>query len=239
VTIDRKTVAIIFSKDRAMQLDACLRTFALHCTDGDTCQKRVIFKCTDSRHAAQYATLQKDYPDVEFIAETVFHQNLEAALSGFEFVLFMVDDNLCVHPFRLGEITSALESETSAIAFSLRLGRNIEFCYSHNDAPQKMPEAVEIPSAETNGSEGASKESGRIFRFRWVDAGYDFGYPMEVSSSVFRVHQILFVLPPTETIKQPNALEERIDAKKGRFAQSHPYLLCFEYSAAFCNPLNV
>jgi glycosyltransferase involved in cell wall biosynthesis len=222
-----------------MQLDACLRTFALNCADSETCQKRVIFKCTDSRHAAQYATLREGYPDVEFIAESDFHQNLEAALSGFEYVLFMVDDNLCVHPFRIGEIVSALDSETSAIAFSLRLGRNIELCYSHNDTPQKMPEAVEILSAETDRPEDTSKETGKILRFPWVGADYDFGYPMEVSSSVFRVHQILFVLPPTVKIKQPNALEERLDAAKGRFAQSHPYLLCFEYSAAFCNPLNV
>jgi len=222
-----------------MQLDACLRTFALHCTDRDTCQKRVIFKCTDSRHAAQYETLRKDYPDVEFIPESVFHQNLETALSGFDYVLFMVDDNLCVHPFRLGEIVSALESEVSAIAFSLRLGRNIEFCYSHNDTPQKMPEAVEIPSPETDRPESESKRTGKILRFQWVGASYDFGYPMEVSSSVFRVRQILSILHTTDEIKHPNGLEERIDMEKGRFAQSHPDLLCFENSVAFCNPLNV
>ena len=222
-----------------MQLDACLRTFALNCADDGSCQKRVIFKCTDSRHAVQYETLRKEHPDVEFIAETDFHQDLQSALSGFNYVLFMVDDNLCVRRFRLGEIVSTLESDSSAIGFSLRLGRNTTFCYSYKDAPQEMPAAEEITLAETDCADAAQESTGKILRFPWVGAPYDFGYPMEVSSSVYRVPEILIAISSGDRIKHPNGLEERLDAEKIRFGPIHPELLCYESSAAFCNPLNV
>ena len=222
-----------------MQLDACIRTLDLNCTDGDTCRKRVIFECSNARHAAQYSALGKEHPSVEFIAESDFHEDLQAALSGFKHVLFMVDDNLCVRPFRLGQIISALTFEATAIGFSLRLGRNIERCYSQNDAAQKMPVATESPFPEGEGAEKRDERGGKILRFLWVGASYDFGYPLEVSSSIFRVSQIAPFLLSGEKIKNPNALEARIDAAKGRFTQSNPDLLCFELSAAFCNPLNV
>ena len=222
-----------------MQLDACLRTFALSCTDDEFCQKKVIFKCTDPRHTAQYDTLRKEYPDVEFVAESDFHEDLQAAISGFSYVLFMVDDNLCVRRFRLAAIVSALEAEALAIGFSLRLGRNIELCYSYNDTPQQMPPAEEVSPGNVDSLEGDSDSAGKMLRFPWGGAPLDFGYPMEVSSSVFRVQQILSITATGERIKHPNGLEERLDAGKARFAQSHPDLLCFEHSAAFCNPLNV
>jgi len=138
VTTNQENVAILFSEDRAMQLDACIRTLALNCADGDICRKRVIFKCSDARHAGQYSVLRKEHPDVEFIVQCDFHKDLQAAPSGFRHVLFMVDDNLSVCPFRLCEILSALESETSVIGFSLRFGRNSESCYSQNDAARKL-----------------------------------------------------------------------------------------------------
>ena len=208
-----------------MQLDACLRSFVLQCGDYSNCHKQVIYKSSDSEHTSQYATLQTEHPDVEFTAEGDFHQDLHKALAGFEYVLFVVDDNTFVRPFSLASIVSALTSEKAALGFSLRLGRNITRCYPHNDAPQTIPEASQL--------------GGGILLFRWTDATLDFGYPLEVSSSVFRVSQLLPLLQAPAHITHPNHLEECIDRGKSHFVATHPLLLCFEHSVAFCNPVNL
>jgi len=208
-----------------MQLDACLRSFALQCEDHETCRRRVICKCSDPAHAAQYSTLQTEHPGVEFIAEQNFHQDLRNALAGFEYVLFSVDDNTFIRPFSLAKIASALASEKSSLGFSLRLGRNITRCYPHNDAPQAIPEAADIGDG--------------ILLFRWTDATLDFGYPLEVSSSVFRTCHLLPFLQGSVHITHPNHLEECIDRGKTAFAVTNHSLMCFEQSVAFCNPINV
>ena len=216
---------IIFSKDRATQLDACLRSLTLHCGDHESFRKRVICKYSNARHEKQYETLRSEHPGAEFITESDFQADLEAALAGMSHVLFMVDDNLCIRPFRIGEIVETLDTERSAIGFSLRIGRNITRSYPNDDAPQRMPETTQPRPG--------------VLCYRWVGAEYDFGYPLEVSSSLFRVSDVLPLIRGGERIHHPNDLEARIDAGKLRLQDTLPDSLCFEHSVAFCNPLNV
>src|SRR5215510_3710114 len=93
---DRPVVAIIFSKDRAMQLDACLRSFVLHCKDIDHCHQRVIYTVSNERFERQYEALKSSYPEIEFIRETSFHSDLVFAMQRFSHVIFLVDDNLFI-----------------------------------------------------------------------------------------------------------------------------------------------
>ena len=207
-----------------MQLDACLRSFYMHCRDAARCRARVIYTCSTERHKAQYAVLRDTYDSVEFICENVFYSDLIAALEGSEHVLFLVDDNIFVRGWSLHETLGALEKNPSALGFSLRLGRNTTYCYSLN-RQQSLPEFEGISS--------------RIMNFRWVDAEYEFGYPLEISSSIFRTDQLLPMLCAAPAIRSPNTLEARLNVSKDLFQTSHPDLLCFVDSVAFCNPANV
>ena len=207
-----------------MQLDACLRSFYMHCLDVTRCKARVIYTCSTERHKSQYEVLQSTYDAVEFICESVFYSDLVTALDGFEHVLFLVDDNIFVRRWTFHETLEALDKNPSSLGFSLRLGRNTTHCYSLN-RPQSLPEF--------------SKVCSRILNFRWVDSDNDFGYPFEVSSSIFRTEQLLPILSATSAIRSPNTLEAWLNGSKNSFKVSHPNLLCFVDSVAFCNPANL
>jgi hypothetical protein len=138
------------------------------------------------------------------------------------YILFLVDDTLFLHPFSLSQIISALARHPAALTFSLRLGRNTTHCYSRNSAQS-------LPPFRSAGD--------RLLQYRWVGKKGDFGYPLEVSSSVFRaddLHFLLHLLP----FGNPNRLEQRLAALRLLFCFHRPNLICYERSVAFCAPLN-
>lgn len=78
-----KIKIIIFSKDRAMQLDATLRSFFLHCQDASLAQVSVLYLATDERYQRQYNQLKKDYPTVHFFPQVDFHWDVLRILSPY------------------------------------------------------------------------------------------------------------------------------------------------------------
>lgn len=265
---------LIFSKDRAMQVDATLRSFFLHCLDYQSAQVHVLYKTTNTRHAAQYEFLQHEYSNARFYAQKNFRRDMLDILSpfksraattayrllsllGFGFrtgtrpdllmrrfvdaprlalirvlfpridspsgILFLVDDNLFVRNFSLASILSTLKSNPDSIGFSLRLGNNTVRSYSANSS-QPLPAFTSLPES--------------MLKYRWVDVGFDFGYPLEVSSSIY-LDTVLLPFLLTNTFHNPNELEASIASRTTYFRNSHSALLCFEQSVAFCNPINI
>jgi hypothetical protein len=92
-----------------------------------------------------------------------------------------------------------------------------------------MNHAQNLPEFET--------AEGRALKFRWPGADYDFGYPLELSSSVYRGGEMLRLLEQL-AFKNPNTLEDIMSHNAERFRESHPFLFCCEQSAAFSNPAN-
>ncbi len=138
------------------------------------------------------------------------------------FFLFLVDDTIFVRSFSLTQIKNALCHFPKALAFSLRLGRNTKRCYSKS-CSQRLPDFHPVESD--------------YLLFRWVGEEGDFGYPLELSSSVYRRRDILlllFCLP----YGNPNRLEQVLSVCSWFFRRAKPDLLCFEDSVAFCAPIN-
>ncbi|MEW6054238.1 MAG: glycosyltransferase [Nitrospirota bacterium] len=121
------------------------------------------------------------------------------------------------------EVLQSLESHTDALGFSLRLGRNTQYCYSLN-RDQRLPDFEAVGKG--------------ILKYDWSKGECDFGYPLEVSSSVYRTEDILPFIAQFP-FRNPNTLEAFIDANKSIFQKEKPFLLCFEQSAAFCTPANI
>ncbi|UTF49342.1 glycosyltransferase [Desulfomicrobium sp. ZS1] len=61
---------------------------------------------------------------------------------------------------------------------------------------------------------------------------------MEVSSSIYRSEIILPLIFNDKTITNPNKLETNLHLRRNKVS-NHPFLLFFENSVAFCNPLNL
>ncbi|GEM_PF-727315 len=215
--------AVIFSKDRAMQLDATLRSLHLHCPDATSAKLGVLYTTSSEQHAAHYEVLKSVHPGVNFVRERDFRDDLLKLLGSAAHVLFAVDDCLFVHNFRMSEVLEQLGRNPAALGFSLRLGRNTNYCYSFDHA-QRSPEFQTINNS--------------VLKFRWSGAEYDFGYPLEVSSSVYRTADLLPLLTE-QSFRSPNTLEAMLSENAGQFASTHPELLSFSQSAAFCAPLNM
>lgn len=252
------TKAICFSRNRALQLDATLRSFLLHCQDAKDISLAVLFKADGEPHIRQYRQLQQedsDYANISFVQQQNFRKDLfrlllpyhldPAALRRFWWaaaagprlpslarrwapaslpgeILFLVDDNLFVRDFFTASAVQSLHAVPDALGFSLRLGKNTTYCY-HKDRPQTLPVFSSLP--------------GEIFKFHWPGADADFGYPLEVSSSIYRLADILPYLARLP-FHNPNLLEGRMSAHWRDFAGRFPSLLCFEQSVTFCNPVN-
>jgi hypothetical protein len=222
--------ALIFSRDRAMQLDATIRSFSRHCVKeqnwndpvGTRLKKVVLFKATTPQHAAQYERLRQAWPEWQFVAETWFHQNLMQILEGSYAALFMVDDCLWVAPFDPARDAVSFEYKR-VMGISYRLGKNTTYNYP-GDRQQQAPEMV---------------FEHRLWSFDWTGADGDFGYPMEVSSSMYRTADVMPLISAFSNMRNPNDLESGLVGFAGGYVERRPLLLCYETSRAFCAPMNV
>ena len=217
-----EAVCIIFSKDRAMQLDATISSLKLQCADLKNIPVKVIYKITNPINNEQYKKLTLAYPEVEFIPEKNFKQDLIAAIRNYEFIVFSVDDNIFVRKFYLIEFFDTLKKQVDAVGFSLRLGKNTQYCYMLNRY-QQLPEFKSITDD--------------IIAFNWVHAECDFAYPLELSSSIYRVKEIMPLLKKLN-YKNPNHLESLLYENRLNFCENKNSLLCSSTSIAFCNPIN-
>lgn len=247
-----KISGIIFSKDRAMQLDAVLRSFYLHCRDAENISLSVLYRASTPRHQGQYTLLKEEYASrrVSFIQEDDFREDilsflrqaltknlshrqhiwvrlataltLPVTIKG-RYILFLVDDNLFVRDFLIEECAQQLALAPTALGFSLRLGRNTTWCYVVK-SPQALPEFTVLP--------------GQILKYNWPGKDYDFSYPLEISSSLYRLDEMYTFIRKLQ-FKNPNLLEGQMASRWRDFSSKKSELLCFEQSVTFCNPINM
>ncbi len=218
-----KVIAIVFSKDRSMQLDCLLSTFYKHCRDADDVYVNVLYAASSDRHQARYAVLADRFSTVNFVPEHNFKDDLIALLRSSQYVLFAVDDNIFVNDFSVRHIVECLDRDDGALGFSLRLGVNTTYCYMLN----RFQVSPKFTASDTG-----------TLAYEWPSAECDFGYPLELSSSVYRINDVLPILA-SGNFSNPNTLEAFLDARKSEFITSKKTLLCFRTSVSFCSPLNM
>ncbi|MCX8009673.1 MAG: glycosyltransferase family 2 protein, partial [Ignavibacteria bacterium] len=209
-----------------MQLEACMRSFVTHCYDFAITDVFIIYKATNESYGLAYDILAKEYShkyEFKFLKENNFSQEVISLLSLYEYVLFLVDDNIFISNFYLTDCLELLDDTPNNLGFSLRLGLNINFCYPLNKT-QQPPKFYYIFD--------------NIIQFNWTEGEYDFGYPLEVSSSVYRTKDILKIIYDKE-FHNPNTLESILAKNSKIYKVIKPFLFSFLTSAAFCNPTNI
>lgn len=215
-------LALIFSKDRAMQLQGVIDSLRRHLRGGNL-RVAVLFKATTDRARQQYEHLTNRNTDIAFLPETNFRAQVLRLLDLAPHVLFLVDDSIFVRDFDLAMVARYLASQPMAAGFSLRLGMNVRYDYMH-DRPTRPPRF--------------ERSAHGVLRWDWRTAEHDFAYPLEVSSSVYRRADVQTLLAG-QAFNNPNQLEGVLAAQAGRIAQERPWLLSFEQSVTFCNPVNL
>lgn len=172
------TEVIIYSKDRACQMEALLRTKErfLHLSHSTS----VLYTASDAKFEEGYNLLKPLYPKVNWVREADFRKDMLALLAKVDkshHLMFLVDDIIFTRPYGGGETLRALENEEEILAVSLRLGENVTFCH-----PRQMHTTP--PDLTEN------------LRWRWRDAaaGY-WNYPMSVDGNIYRAADLVDLIP--------------------------------------------
>lgn len=166
--------AVVFSKDRAMQLRLLLDSIKKN-AEG-IFKISVIYTFSSDGFGRGYEKLISETvgDGISWIRESNFKQDVLKALdSGMEHTCFFTDDDVMFGQVSESEMVGAL-SDQDVLCFSMRLGKNTNFCYTMN-AENKLLEAEEI---------------GGTIKFDWSMHGTDYGYPLSVDGHVFRTNEI-------------------------------------------------
>jgi len=193
------TSAVIFSKDRAAQLDLCLRSIKENAA-GFVNDVVVLWKASHRDHEKGYNLCRADHPDVMFIRESDFwNDTLAIVNNGYlnETAMFVMDDDVIYRPVVAPYPEDVLELNGRAICFSLRLGANTTECYPLRRS-QGQPHITFSPVGE-----------GQYGTWDWMASDADFGYPGSLDGHVFRTPELAMMLEGA-TFSNPNQLEEAL-----------------------------
>jgi hypothetical protein len=203
---------VVFSKDRAMQLDACLRSierFAPY--DGPI---TVIYTATTPAFAAGYGLLAPG-PRVRLVAQgDDFRRDVLAAIDERSpLTVFHTDDDLF---FRRPPLAPSVPDGFAA--FSLRLGENTTYAYTTD-------RALPLP---------AHGEQGPVIAWSWTRAVDDFAYPFSLEGHLMRTDLVRALLSGID-FASPNQLEGRMHVRR---AGAPRLLLAFRQSCVVSVPVN-
>lgn len=112
-----KNTTLIFSKNRACQLDLLLRSLSIPC---------VVLYTFDPEFEAGYKKLRKIHPKVKFIKQKDFKTDLLKIIEKSENVLFLTDDDVMIDSFSWRSRNfKEFKNDSSVATLSLSLNPNV------------------------------------------------------------------------------------------------------------------
>jgi len=245
---------LIFSKDRALQLDGMLRSFYRWCDEPDLVRLTVLYATSGDRFRVQYEALEREYEGrVSFLEEIDFRTQ----------VLDVIGAPATTGSRWLPGLWNCRRIRASKAKNSREAKSPTHILFLVDDTlfvrPFSLRSAAE--ALETNrGALGFSFRLGAntvnsyafgrsqavpsfeilpngVRKYRWAQADGDFAYPLELSSSFYRSETITGLVRGLR-FSDPNTLESQMSLNAGRLRRRFPFLLCWEASVAFSAPVN-
>lgn len=223
--VQQKADIVIFSYDRPLQLYALLESLQTYCQGiGET---HVIYRVSSDQFDLGYQIVAHDFSHVRYHKQGRNPQQdfkpltLDATFeSSSDYILFAVDDIVVKDQINITECIDALE-KYNAYGFYLRLGKNLNQCYSLGSKAQPVPPLTQ--------------EELTIFSWCFNEGIFDWQYPHTVDMALYRKKDIASDLRLL-SYHAPNKLEDMwhrqsraIISKKG---------LCYQTSKIVNMPLN-
>lgn len=162
---------IIFSKDRAMQLDALLRSIYYNVIMIRNIV--VIYTSSSKEYSDGYKLCKERHPDISWYPEHHFKNDVCSFVdNNFKFTTFMVDDDIVIGTWAKDALWDKLETCGETYTLAHRLGKHINWNYVNNNS---------TPAPDSNTS-----------CYRWQDHPplSDWGYPMSIQGNVFRTSDL-------------------------------------------------
>lgn len=129
---------IIFSKDRACQLDLLLRSIKKYFRDWQNHKWNVLYTYTSEDFGRAYNLLISRHPEFAFYKEKSFRTDLLSLLDdSCSYFMFGVDDAVFINEFNIeSEEFKDFEASSDILSLQLRMYPGITYCYTtDNSAP--------------------------------------------------------------------------------------------------------
>jgi hypothetical protein len=213
---------IIFSMNRACQLEAFLRSMYVMFSEVRDVKTTVLYRTTTKEFEDGYSLVQQNFKNINYYRETSIKDDLRylVGLNNKKYVVFFCDDDIWKHPFSLNfkEVEEFSVNDNIA-TLSLRMSPFISKCHPMGN--------LDTPPA---------KFIGQLHTWDWTTPGLkgDWNYPLSVDGHVFRSELILNYI---ETTGFSNVTEfEGYIANKP--PKHLPLMLCCDDSPIFNIPMN-
>lgn len=216
-----RVAIVVLSKDRPLQVDGTLRSLFLHADGISAARVTVLYRPSSDAFETAYEALVGAWPQVTFVRERAFKDDLQRLTEDADGLLFVSDDTLFVRPFALAGAVAALASHADALGFSLRLGRNTVRSYRRSG---------HVTPAFAAADPG-------VLSWSWGAAAGDFAEPFDLTSALYRAADLRPLLR-TLDYRDPESLGRGLLQLAPLLAGGRSRLLAWERSVAFSAPLN-
>jgi glycosyltransferase involved in cell wall biosynthesis len=212
---------IVFSKDRACQLELLLRSLKIFFKNWYKYNPCILYTYSEPAYRDGYEKLKQLHPEFIYICEKdsiPFKQHvLNLARDINPYTVFLVDDIVFRQPFDLeSEAFKVFTKNREILCLSLRLCPRINYCYSANK-PAPPP----------------TFEQHLIWDWQKMPPDNDWGYPMSLDGHVFRTEEIKPIIQAIE-FDSPNFFEERLTASPINL----PKMICYSDGKILNIPAN-
>lgn len=166
---------IVFSKDRATQLKLFLDSVEKNAKNIFDLQ--IIYKSSHDDFNEGYEKLKKSYPNIKWINESDnFKNDVLSCIDkdNYEYTTFFTDDDIIYREIKEEDLLKNLKEDKDCFCFSMRLGKNVNWCYTMN-CDNVLKEDY---------------EDEKFIRWNWQLHYMDFGYPLSVDGHIFRTKEI-------------------------------------------------
>lgn len=180
---------IVFSKDRACQLELFIRSFNKYVRDGSSYTINVLYTYSNKTYKKGYDKLIKNSPsNVKFKLENSFKDDVLSMFGDGLYTVFFTDDDVFKNPvdFYDGQM-QLFNEDTLILCRSLRLNKDLTFCY-----PSR--ESMTMPNVDENNI------------YEWYGQLGDYGYPLSLDGHIFRSHEI-YAFVKNSVYVNPNTME--------------------------------
>lgn len=202
---------IIFSKNRAAQLDLLLRSIKDNFSM--IYDISILYKSTSQCFTEGYDKVKSKFPDLDWVEETDFVHDYKTILNDIisPYTLILVDDEVVVDDCMVDNALSEMVNK-NLHCISLRMHPNVNYCYTAN-----LPSPEMQPSYVIN-------DWGYVWNWKHYDERIDLGYPSCINSHIYPTH---FIQHFSKVLRYENVnqLEGQLNTQRDSFK---PYMLCFK-----------
>ncbi len=209
---------VIFSKDRACQLELLLRSFKKCFIEWEQAETTVVYKTDNHALAQGYHLCKKLHPEFHYVSEsaTSFKQaTLNAINEDNALTMFLVDDIVFKEKFSLLDPEfQQFGNDSEILCISLRLYPRVNYCYATNSH-------VSVPQFREDGA------------WQWMSAEGDWGYPMSLDGNIFST-PIIKIFIESLHFYNPNTFESLMTINSN-ILEKIPFMLCYQENSKLLN----